>query len=147
MIIQDLTAVANSITHAEDAKTAAVSNRQHGMLDSCIQEEQALLLKLRGLEQHRIKLQKELGWDTLTLHQILDVASPLQVQALDPVFQKLDQQLRRLQTAREASEQILNVRLHELKVFSEMGASYDNGGNATPGNIPQGNGMIRNTYV
>ena len=128
-VIRDLTAVAGSIARVEEAKTAAVSGKKHEILDSCIQEEQALLLKLRGLEQHRIKLQKELGWDSLTIHQILDTAPSEQAEVLDPVFQTLDQQLRRLQKAREASERILKVRLHELEVFSQMGAAYDNGGN------------------
>lgn len=147
LILQDLTAAAVSITHAEEAKAAAVSANRHEMLDDCIQEEQALLLKLRGLEQHRIRLQKELGWDSLTLHQILDTASPEQVKVLEPVFQKLDLHLRRLQSAREAAEQILKVRLHELKVFSEMNTSYDNGGNVSRNGAPQGNNRIRNTYV
>lgn len=147
VIIQDLTAVAGSITRVEEAKTAAVSAKKHEILDSCIQEEQALLLKLRGLEQHRINLQKELGWDGLTIHQILDTAPQEQAEMLDPVFQTLDRQLRRLQTAREASERILKVRLHELEVFSRMGASYDNSGNVSTGSAPQGTGRIRNTYV
>jgi len=146
-IIKDLTAVAGSITRVEEAKTAAVSGRKHEILDSCIQEEQALLLKLRGLEQHRIKLQQELGWDSLTIHQILDTASPEQAETLDPLFQTLDRQLQRLQKAREASERILKVRLHELEIFSQAGASYDNGGNVSTGSAPQGTGRIRSTYV
>ena len=146
-IIQNLTAVAGSIARTEEAKTAAVSARNHGILDDCIQEEQALLLKLRGLEHHRTRLQQELGWEDLTLRQILDAASPEQTEALTQPFQKLDQQLRRLQTAREASERILKVRLHELEVFSQMGASYDNSGNVNPPGKPQGGGWIRSTYV
>ncbi len=146
-VIRDLTAVAGSIARVEEAKTAAVSGKKHEILDSCIQEEQALLLKLRGLEQHRIKLQKELGWDSLTIHQILDTAPSEQAEVLDPVFQTLDQQLRRLQKAREASERILKVRLHELEVFSQMGAAYDNGGNVNKGSASTGTGRIRSTYV
>lgn len=146
-IIQNLTAVAGSIARTEETKTAAVSARKHEILDDCIQEEQALLLKLRGLEQHRTRLQQTLGWEDLTLRQILDAASPEQTEALTQPFQKLDQQLRRLQTAREASERILKVRLHELEVFSQMGASYDNGGNVSQNNAPQGTNRIRDTYV
>lgn len=146
-VIGDLTAAAAGIARTEEAKAAAVSGNRHEILDGCIQEEQALLLKLRGLEQHRSKLQKELGWDSLTFHQILDTASSEQADALEPIFQKLDQQLRRLQTAREAAERILKVRLHELEVFSQMRAAYDNGGNASPGTAAPGPGRIRNTYV
>ncbi len=146
-VIQSLSALAVSITRTEEAKTAAVSNNRHELLDECIQEEQAFLLKLRGLEQHRIRLQAELGWDSLTLTQILDTASPEQTEALQPVFQELDRQLRRLQTAREAAEQILKVRLHELKVFSQTGTAYDNGGNISQNGGVQGTGRIRSTYV
>lgn len=144
LIIKDLISTAASIARTEEIKTAAVSERRHELLDDCIQEEQALLLKLRGLEQHRIKLQKELGWDGFTLSQILEQASPEQAESLSPVFQELDQQLRRLQTSREAAEQILKVRLHELEIFSGGGAAYDNGGNLSQNSAPQS--RIRNTY-
>ena len=146
-VIQDLTAVAGDITHVEEIKTAAAADKRHELLDGCIQEEQALLLKLRGLEQHRISLQKDLGWDTLTLQQILDRSSEEERELLSPVFARLDHYLRRLQQAREAAEKILKVRLHELEVFSQMGASYDNSGNVNPPGTPQGGGRIRSTYV
>ncbi len=146
-VIQDLTAVAGDITHVEEIKTAAAADKRHELLDGCIQEEQALLLKLRGLEQHRISLQKDLGWDTLTLQQILDRSSEEERELLSPVFARLDHYLRRLQQAREAAEKILKVRLHELEVFSQMGASYDNSGNVNPPGKPQGGGRIRSTYV
>lgn len=146
-VIQDLTAVAGDITHVEEIKTAAAADKRHELLDGCIQEEQALLLKLRGLEQHRISLQKDLGWDTLTLQQILDRSSEEERELLSPVFARLDHHLRRLQQAREAAEKILKVRLHELEVFSQMGASYDNSGNVNPPGKPQGGGRIRSTYV
>ncbi len=146
-VILDLTAVAGDITHVEEIKTAAAADKRHELLDGCIQEEQALLLKLRGLEQHRISLQKDLGWDTLTLQQILDRSSEEERELLSPVFARLDHYLRRLQQAREAAEKILKVRLHELEVFSQMGASYDNSGNVNPPGKPQGGGRIRSTYV
>ena len=108
-VIQDLTAVAGDITHVEEIKTAAAADKRHELLDGCIQEEQALLLKLRGLEQHRISLQKDLGWDTLTLQQILDRSSEEERELLSPVFARLDHYLRRLQQAREAAEKILST--------------------------------------
>lgn len=146
-IIGNLTAVTGDITRVEEIKTAAASSRHHELLDGCIQEEQALLLKLRGLEQHRISLQKDLGWDALTLRQILDRSSEEERELLAPVFDRLDYHLRRLQQAREASEKILKVRLHELEVFTQMGASYDNSGNVNPSGNPQSKGRIRSTYV
>ena len=47
-VIGNLTAAAAGIARTEEAKAAAVSGNRHEILDGCIQEEQALLLKLRG---------------------------------------------------------------------------------------------------
>lgn len=146
-IIRDLTSTARQIARTEEAKTAAAAERRHALLDGCIQEEQALLLKLRGLEQHRTQLQKELGWESLTFRQILASAEPEQCTVLEPVFEELDQQMRRLQTARESSERILNVRLREIAHYTQMGSSYNNEGNAAPASSAPNGGRIRSTYV
>lgn len=144
-VIRNLSATAEAIARAEDRKTEAASGRHHELLDGCIQEEQALLLKLRGLEQHRMKLQDSLGWDGLTLRQILEAASPEQKQALTPVFEELERKLDRLQKAREASEQILKVRLRELELFTQQGAAYNHGGKQTPAAAPHS--RIGDRYV
>lgn len=145
-IIRNLTSTARQITRAEESKTMAAAEKRHELLDGCIQEEQALLLKLRGLEQHRTRLQKTLGWESLTFRQILASADPEQYRVLDPVFQELDQQMQRLQQAREGAEKILNARLRELDHYSQLSRSYNNEGNVKPsGNAPHG--RIRSTYV
>lgn len=145
--IRELAVTAGDIARVEEMKAYAVSGNQHEMLDECIQEEQALLLKLRGLEQRRVRLQKELEWDGLTLQQILDRALPEQTEMLNPAFQKLEQQLGYLQSARESAERILKVRLHELEIFSQMGIPYGNDGNRKLNSAPQGQNRIHNTYV
>ena len=123
-IIRNLTAAARQITRTEEIKTAAASEKRHELLDGCIQEEQALLLKLRGLEQH----------------------SPEQCALLAPVFQELDQQMQKLQNAREGAERVLNVRLREIKHYAQQGTSYNNGGGVNPPKSPS-QGRIRSTYV
>ncbi len=57
-VIRDLTEVAASISQAEDAKALAASEKRHEKLNGYIQEEQAYILKLRGLEQRRMRLAK-----------------------------------------------------------------------------------------
>lgn len=144
-VIENLTAVAANIARVEEVKTTAATERRHELLDGCIQEEQAYLLKLRGLEQHRTKLQEVLGWNSFTLRQILEVASPEQEEILAPLFGKLEQQLNRLQQSREAAEQIIHIRLHELETLTQRGMSYDNGGNVSSNDASQP--RIRNKYV
>lgn len=147
MIIRDLTNVAASISRVEETKAAAASERRHELLDGCIQEEQALLLKLRGLEQHRVNGQKALGWEDLTLKQILAQAAPEERESLAPLFENLERQLKRLQHARNASEQIIGVRLHELDILAarQQGSSYNNEGTARP--AAASHARIHNKYV
>ena len=64
-LIQDLADTAERIARAEEAKAEAASLKQHHRLDGLIQEEQAQILKLRGLEQRRLKLAEALGWKSL----------------------------------------------------------------------------------
>lgn len=135
--IQDLTAVVQKIAVVEEQKAEIAANRLHAKLDGCIQEEQALILKLRGLEQHRIKHQEAAGFGSLTLREIRQTASPEQLQQLSPAFEELETQLSRLEHARKAAEQMIQVRLHEMELFAQQGQSYDQGGNVNPAGASQ----------
>ena len=146
-VIKDLTDVAGHISRIEENKAQAASLKRHELLDGYIQKEQALILKLRGLEQHRIRLAKSLGWDSLTFRQILEKAPAEERQMLAPLFQELDGQLSHLKGAKEAAEKIINVRIHELQVAiaRSEGSSYDNSGSMNI-SAPRPSKM-RDTYV
>ena len=146
-VIDELAELCENIAYIEEAKAEAASLKQHEFLDDYIQEEQAQILKLRGLEQHRLRLAQELGWNSLTFSQILEIAEPAQVEQLSPCFYDLELQLKRLQQSRKAAEQIINVRIHELQVAiaKQEGSGYDNAGNINL-NYPY-RSKIRNTYV
>lgn len=138
-VIRDLTEVAGHIAQIEEDKAEAASLKHHERMDGYIKKEQADILKLRGLEQHRIKLAKSLGWDCLTFRQILEKADPDKERILTPLFQGLEQQLKRLKQSRNAAEQIINVRIHELEtaIARQQGGSYNNSGNVSPATAPR----------
>ena len=146
-LIQDLADTAERIARAEEAKAEAASLKQHHRLDGLIQEEQAQILKLRGLEQRRLKLAEALGWKSLTFRQILSQASPDEAEFLRPYFLDLEQQLQRLEQARKSSEQIIHTRLHEMEVFlaRQQGESYDSMGNLNSGS--SAHLKLQNKYV
>lgn len=129
-VIKDLTVLAKQIAKLENSKAQASSAKRHELLDSFIQEEQACILKLRGLEQHRIRLSQALGWDSLTFRQILD-KEPQRRTTLEPLFLELEAALNGLQQARKSAEQIIKVRIHEIDIAIalQQGGSYDNAGN------------------
>lgn len=146
-VIQDLITLVGNIGRVEDAKARAASEKHHHLLDGYIQEEQAQILKLRGLEQHRIRLAETLGWNSLTFRQILETVPPDQSKRLEPLFVQLEETLSQLQLARKSSEQIINVRLHELQtaIARQEGSSYDNSGNVNL-NAPLHTKM-KDTYI
>lgn len=137
-VIRDLTATAGHIAKIEDAKAEAASAGRHTLLDGFIQEEQAYILKLRGLEQHRLKLAESLGWKSLTFRQILERTTPEETELLSPLFSELELQLKKLGQAREAAERLIKVRLHELQIAiaRQQGTSYDNSGNINSESMP-----------
>lgn len=146
-VIKELTTVVRDISQVEEAKAEAASLKKHELLNGYIQEEQAHILKLRGLEQRRIRLAKDLGWESLTFRQILDVASLRQAPLLRSLFFDLQDQMNRLTKARDASEHIIGVRLHELQtaIAQQEGGSYDESGNVNLNS--QFHSRLRDTYV
>lgn len=146
-VIEETARLISHIAQVEADKATAASLRQHHLLDGYIQEEQAQILKLRGLEQRRTRLAGELGWDSLTFRQILARASLRQSSRLQPLFEELEWQLGRLKDSRAAAEQIIKVRLHELDVIlaAQAGSSYDNSGSVSA--TPPLHSAMRDTYV
>ena len=146
-VIKDLTILAKQITDLEDAKALAASERRHQLLDGYIQREQACILKLRGLEQHRIRLAEALGWNSLTFRHILEKMPPQESKSIEPLFLELKSQLNRMQQARKAAEQIMKVRIHEINVAiaQKEGGSYDTEGNVNVS--PPHPAKLKNTYI
>lgn len=146
-VIKETAELVGQIAQVEADKAEAASLRQHHLLDGYIQEEQAQILKLRGLDQKRSRLAQNLGWDSLTFRQILAKAPLRQSGQMRPLFDELEQQLMRLKDSRDAAEQIINVRLHELDVAlaGYTAGSYDNAGNVHSG--PVLHSPMRDTYV
>lgn len=146
-VIDETVQLVYDITQVETAKTEAASLRQHHLINGYVQQEQAQILKLRGLEQRRTRLVRDLGWDGLTFRQILDQASLRQRNQMQPLFEELEWQVRQLQDSMDAAGSIIRVRLHELDVAlaQQTGSSYDSSGNA--GVSAPLHSAMRDTYV
>ena len=108
-----------SISELEEAKAEAASTRQHQKIDGFLKEEQALILKLRGLEQLRMKQAGVLGWQGLTFRQILERADGGQKELLSPLFDKMNSRL--WQALRSP---ICMMRMANLRVFAVMLTCY-----------------------
>lgn len=114
--LEQLSEVAGQLAEAENAKMDAASTGEHRKLDPILKKEQALLLKLRGLEQQRVRQEEGLGWKGLKFREILDEAGEEESAALSPLFQTLESQLGVLRRNRDSADRIIRVRLREFEL-------------------------------
>ena len=113
--LKQLSDLMASLTQTENAKAEAASAGQHGRINGYLQQEQALILKLRGLEQQHTKQMKTLGWEGLTFRQVLDQAEAEERALLAPMFDQLTGQLKLLTDSKDASDRILKLRIKEFE--------------------------------
>lgn len=123
--LEELSGIIVKLTEAENAKARTASAGEHGKMDSFLKEEQALLLRLRGLEQQRDRQASALGWNGLTFRQILEAADEDEASVLSPLFSQMEQQLKNLTDAEESSNRIISVRLREFEHI--LGVNGQNG--------------------
>lgn len=140
-IIRDLTDTAHELAQIEEKKAAAVSLKRHDLLEGFMKREQAGILKLRGMDQHRVRLAKLLGWDALSFSQILEKVSPAQQEHLKMLFFELEKELMDLMESKELAERIINVRIYEMMIVvkRKAGIPYDSRGNINLDEFPHTN--------
>lgn len=133
-VLSHTAVVLEELAHMEQQKADAAAGKQHHLMDGFLKEEQALMLRLRGLEQHRMKLSDELGFHGLTFRQILEQADAPMRETLSPLFDSLTEETKKLTQAKEAADRIIRIRLREMEssIAKERGADY----NGKPGTFP-----------
>lgn len=127
-VIAQLIKIVSSLAEYEEQKAAAAAGSRHELINNFLNPEQALILKMRGLEHRRIRLADVLGWNNLTFSQILELAGGDQKNTLLPLFTDLRKQAERLTAAKNSSEIILSLRLKELKTIIAQETATGYGG-------------------
>lgn len=120
-ILMELIQTLDEFQKIETDKLNAASAREHQKIDGFLKEEQALLLKLRGLEQHRMQAQAALGWKDLTFREILNLATDEQKEQLEPLFEQMETKMQDLKETKSSSDRIIRVRLREFETILSNG--------------------------
>ena len=71
-ILTDTTKVLNDSLPLEQEKLKAVQEDRISVLEDCMMREQAIALKMKGLEQRRERFLKEHGYSGMTLRAIIE---------------------------------------------------------------------------
>lgn len=95
-------------------KFDAAVNHQIIELENCMKKEQALVLRLRGLEQKREKVQKQMGYEHLTFRQIIEKQPAESRESLEKLFLQMQDHLKHYQEIAKSANQALEINLHRI---------------------------------
>ena len=113
-LIQQFIELFDRMTPLEQSKLEVVSRNQVALLEDIIKKEQAEIMALRGLDQKRERLQKELGFPDMTFSEILERVSGDEKTELQKLFEELGSRVRQFRSITESSKTMMEVNLHAI---------------------------------
>ena len=115
------------MTPLEQEKLEVVKRNQVSALEEIIKKEQAEIMALRGLDQKRERLQKELGFEGMTFQEILGRLPEEQQPEFRELFDTLGSRVKEFQSITESSKAMMEVNLHAINKM----AAQAHGGTST----------------
>ena len=112
--LTELNQALDTLTALEQRKLKAVQNNDLQTLDQCMKQEQALLLKLRGIDKKRESIQKDLGFENLTFTQIIEKAPLSHKKQLSEIFDTLNLKLDRYKDIFTNTQNAIEINLHNI---------------------------------
>lgn len=114
-LMEDFIAFFDDLTAIEQEKLNAAVNNRVSFVEECMHKEQAAVLRLRGFEQKREKEQEKLGMKDCTFRQILEKSPDDVSSVLKPLFDRMSEQIRILQSINDNTKDIIEVNLHMIQ--------------------------------
>lgn len=101
------------LIHIEDKKIEAINKNQITFVENCMNQEQAAVLKLRGLDLQREKTMKDLGYEGLSFRQVIE-KNPDTSALLLPLFNQLSERVQTFRTLSDSAKDLIEVSLHVI---------------------------------
>lgn len=135
-IIEQLIALFRQLTKIETVKLNAVAGRHVGTVEDCVTQQQALLLKLRGLEQARERAQKKAGYEGMRFRQILEQVPDDEREEMFDLFDGLSREIQMFREVNEDANQLLRTNLHSIdKALRQKAGNTYNGDGRSETNV------------
>ena len=113
-VFSELSSLVSALCDLEDSLTVSASKNDLEELTRLVSEAQPTLLRFRGLEQKRVKLQKECGFAPRSMTEFLSgIPEELREDWESPIAD-LQSNLRRFIHSRENADRILQVRISDI---------------------------------
>lgn len=131
-VIKKLIALFQEFNGVEQMKLQAASQNRVATVEECMIREQAMVLKLKGLEKERESAQKELGYADFSFRELLEQVSPQDKEQLEPLFKEFGREIEAFQDVSQNAAQVIEVNLHQIQKAFDMkeGSLYTDKGSA-----------------
>lgn len=113
-LIKDFIQLFNSLINIEQNKLNYVIENKVSFMEECVNKEQALVLRLKGLEQRRETLQCSMDMENLTFREILDKVPEDVHTELSPLFDELSQKVRTFQSVNDNARDMIQLNLYKI---------------------------------
>ena len=115
-VLEQLCAVLEQLCRVEADKLTVISADRPDQLESLLNDENMLLLQLRGLDKKRSDLLRRSGLEGLTFRQILmQEDSEEAVALLSPILERLSIQAEKLKKVKGGTDRLIRIRMKQLE--------------------------------
>ena len=115
-VLEQLCTVLEQLCRVEADKLTVISADRPDQLESLLNDENMLLLQLRGLDKKRSDLLRRSGLEGLTFRQILmQEHSEEAVALLSPILERLSSQAEKLKKVKGGTDRLIRIRMKQLE--------------------------------
>lgn len=118
-VISELSLLVSALCDFEDSLSIAASKDAQEEINALVTEAQPTLLRFKGLEKKREKLQKELGLAPTSLSALLKEIPEEEREEWAENIEALEKNLNRFINSKENADRILQVRLSDISLQLE----------------------------
>ena len=118
-VISELSLLVSALCDFEDSLSIAASKDAQEEINALVTEAQPTLLRFKGLEKKREKLQKELGLAPTSLSVLLKEIPEEEREEWAEKIEALEKNLNRFVNSKENADRILQVRLSDISLQLE----------------------------
>ena len=118
-VISELSLLVSALCDFEDSLSIAASKDAQEEINALVTEAQPTLLRFKGLEKKREKLQKELGLAPTSLSALLKEIPEEEREEWAEKIEALEKNLNRFINSKENDDRILQVRLSDISLQLE----------------------------
>lgn len=113
-VIRQMIALFDEYLPLEEKKLKAVTENDLVTLENCMTQEQAVVLKLRGLEKKREDAQQANGWGGKRFREILELVPEEQKAEYQQLFEELERSIGLFQSANSSAMDTMNINLRQI---------------------------------